>query len=175
MKNIKIFTILMVGVMSLTIVSCKKDLPYPIDEVKRGALIDIYPLEGSDANISLSAVNLGFKLQMVKEGAGEYSKIQWTCLYYNPSTEAEKYIICQDNITTLPQNVNVDLAALQTALGITLAADDELYFTTNVVLKDNSVVYGYNVHTGAFNNANFTGYAVDGRTYSRYCAYKVVP
>lgn len=182
MKNKNILKLLLSSLFLVAFLSsCDKNLPYPIDEVERGALIDISKLAGTDGNnttLDPATANIGVKLQMVEKGAGNYAKVQLAVLWYRASTNDEKYIMVQDNITSLPVDVNVNLTAVVAALGITPAVNDYYYFTTNVIMPNGMVIPGYNVYSGYFNNNNFTGYLVpkgDGttRAYSPYISYKV--
>lgn len=72
MKNI----ILAFSMLSLLFItqSCDEDLPYPIDEVKRGVVIDIVRVEGSDGVLSdgLTTGNYQVKLS-IPEQQGDYS------------------------------------------------------------------------------------------------------
>ncbi len=178
MKNMNKFKIIVAGLLMVVAFSaCKKDLPYPIDQVTRGAVIDITKVAGTDADMKLDGTgNTAVQLQTVKYAEGEYVSVRVSCLYVNDVTEEEKYVTVQDNITTLPANITINYNNLKSTLGLTPAVGDYFYFFVDVILPDGKIINGYNIYTGVINNNDFAAYSVDGtaagRKLSRYVYYR---
>ena len=174
MKNIFLaFTLL-----SLIFVtqSCDEDLPYPIDEVKRGVVIDMVRVAGTDGVLSdgLTSGNYQVKLS-IPEQQGDYSFMSHAqllgVLQGVDGTTTSAVVV--DNITAFPAEIQIDVADAYSKFGLTEPSLGEiLYFTANVVLKDGTVIPGWTKETG-FNNLALAGWRVDDRAYSYNVRYAV--
>lgn len=187
MKNIYLLLLLMP--LLLITLSCEKDLPYPIDEVKRGVVIDIVRTSGTDAVLYSDQTDGNFKVNLtIPSQQGDYSHMKHGQLLAvierivpdptNDDPDRTKTIIDSkvvvDNITQFPAEVDIDMAEVYGKFGLTAPAIGEtLYFTTNVVLIDDFVVPGWTELSG-FNNRAFTGWRINGRALSYNVRYSVV-
>lgn len=156
--------------------SCDKDLPYPIEDIKRGVVIDIVRIPGTDGLLSDGETSGNYKIKvLIPENQGDYSFMkhaQLLAVLQAPGMETKTAVVV-DNITEFPQELEIDIADVYSKLGLTAPALGEtLSLTTNVVLDDGSVIPGWTKYTG-FNNTNFSGWRVEGRAYSYNVRYAV--
>ncbi|SEA10960.1 hypothetical protein SAMN05216331_11933 [Porphyromonadaceae bacterium KH3R12] len=185
----KIYLILFILPLLFAAQSCDKELPYPIDDVKRGVVIDIVRSEGTDGVLYRGQTDGNFKVMLsIPEQQGDYSFLKHGQLFAvlervlpdptedNPDrtkTVRDAKVVV-DNITTFPTEITIDMADVYSKFGLTTPDIGEtLYFTTNAVLKDDYVVPGWTEHTG-FNNRILTGWRVNDRAYSYNVRYSVV-
>ena len=157
-------------------VSCDKDLPYPIDEVKRGVVIDVVRTTGTDGVLSDGLTTGNYKINLsIPEQQGDYSfmkEAQLVAVLQGVDGKMKSEVI-MDNITEFPKEITIDVADVYSKFGLTTPSLGEtLYFTTNTVLKDDVVIPGWNQIIG-FNNKAFAGWQVDGRAYSYNVRYSV--
>jgi hypothetical protein len=156
--------------------SCNEDLPYPIDEVKKGVLIDIVRAQGSDGVLSNGLTTGNYKVKLsVPENQGDYSQMKnaqlLAVIQKIDGTWASAVAV--DNITEFPKEIQINVADVYSKLGLsTPALGETFYLTTNVVLKDGTVIPGWSKLTG-FNNKAFSGWYVDNRPYSYNVRYPV--
>lgn len=163
--------------MALLTVSCDQDLPYPLEDVKDGVVIDIARVESTDGVLSAGTTEGNYKIKLtIPKQQGDYSILdhaQLLCVFTNAAGETTSKVVA-DNITEFPKEITVDFADVYSKFGLTAPALGEtVYFTTNSVLKDGYVVNGWTAETG-FNNKAFAGWEVDGRSYSYNVRYAVV-
>jgi hypothetical protein len=174
MKNMNKFKLLLAGLlMFAAFTTCKKDLPYPIDQVTRGALVDITKAPGTDANIAIAGTpNIAVYLQIVPYAEGDFASLRVSCRYGPNATVTNAYITVAENITSLPATVPISYTALSgaiTALGFTPAVGHVFRFYVDVIMPDGREIKGYNPLTGIVNNADFVSYIVDpSRTPATY-------
>ena len=174
MKNI----ILAFSMLSLLFItqSCDEDLPYPIDEVKRGVVIDIVRVEGSDGVLSdgLTTGNYQVKLS-IPEQQGDYSfmsHVQLLAVLQSSDGVLSSEVIA-DDINGFPQEIQIDIADTYSKFELTTPSLGEiLYFTANVVLKDGTVIPGWSKEIG-FNNKALAGWQTEDRAYSYNVRYAV--
>ena len=169
--------------------SCKKDLPFPLDDVKRGVVIDIVRTEGTDGVLYRGETDGNFKVKLtIPQQQGDYSFMKHAQILAvlerilpdptseNPTktkTVREAHVVV-DNITTFPSDITLNIADIYSKFGLTAPELGEtLYFTTNAVLNDGYVVTGWSEYQG-FNNRAFTGWRVGPRAYSYNVRYSVV-
>lgn len=177
-KNMKYIQLFMATVlMALLTVSCNQDLPYPLDDVKNGVVIDIVRVEGTDGVLSAGATDGDYKVKLtIPEQQGDYSILdhaQLLCVYTDASGKQTSKVVV-DDIKDFPKEIAIDLAGVYAKFGLDKPALGEvMYFTTNAILKDGYVVSGWNEYSG-FNNKAFTGWEIDGRAYSYNVRYAVV-
>ena len=155
---------------------CEKELPYPIDEVKRGVLVDIVRVADTDGVLSdgLTTGNYIVKLS-IPENQGDYSfvkNVQLLAVLQNTNGIYTSQVAV-DNITEFPKEIRIDIADVYGKFGLTAPALGQiLYFTANVVLDDNTTIPGWTEAAG-FNNKAFSGWQVEGRAYSYSVRYSV--
>lgn len=150
------------------------ELPYDLDSIRRGALIDVSKVTGSQQYVDFydPSGTLNIRLQTVPHAEGEFDYIQLMLVFNRGQANASTHII-EDNIKTLPVDFSIDFSEILSLLGKTDVQPGETYdFTVNVVLKDGFVIYGWTKYTG-FNNTQFAGYRVNGRPYSSAARYAV--
>lgn len=173
----KIYLAFMTLSLLFVAISCDKDLPYPIDDVKRGVVIDIVRATGSDGALNRNETDGNYKVKLtIPNQQGDYSFMKNAQLLAVIQGVDKKYksVVIEDNITEFPKEITVDIASVYTKLGKTVPLIGEtLYITTNVVLQDGYVIPGWNEIIG-FNNKAFAGWQVDGRAYSYNVRYPVV-
>ena len=162
--------------MALLTVSCDQDLPYPLDDVKDGVVIDIARAAGTDGVLAVGITEGNYKVKLsIPKQQGDYAQLDYAqllCVFTDVSGKTTAKVVV-DNIKDFPKEIDLDIANVYQQFGLTTPALGEtLYFTTNVVLKDGYVVAGWNEISG-FNNKAFTGWEVDGRAYSYNVRYSV--
>lgn len=163
--------------MALLVISCDQDFPYPLDDVKNGVVVDIARMEGTDGVLSAGITDGNYKIKLtIPKQQGDYSMldyVQLVCVFTDTSGKTLSKVVV-DNIKEFPKEIAIDFADVYSQLGLsTPSLGETVYFTTNAVLKDGYVVYGWNEYSG-FNNKAFTGWEIDGRAYSYNVRYAVV-
>lgn len=173
MKRLCILFSLVVALSFLN--SCgDPELPYDLDSIKHGALIDVSKVAGSQQYIDYynPAGNLNIRIQTVSHAEGDFDYLQLMLVYNRGQANAITHII-EDNIKTIPADFTIDFTEILDLLGKTDVQPGETFdFTINVVLKSGFVIYGWSTATG-FNNTQFAGFRVDGRSYSSAARYSV--
>ncbi len=185
----KIYLLLFILPLLFVAHSCDKELPYPIDEVKRGVVIDIVRSEGTDGVLYKDQTDGNFKVVLtIPEQQGDYSFMKYGQLFAvlektvpdptedNPdktkTIKDAKVVV--DNIVSFPSEITINMAEVYSKFGLSSPDIGEtLYFTTNAVLKDDYIVPGWTQEAG-FNNKAFSGWRVNGRAYSYNVRYSVV-
>lgn len=150
------------------------ELPYDIDSIRHGALIDVSKIAGSQQYVDYynPSGNLNVRLQTVPHAEGDFDYLQLILVYNRGQANAETHII-EDNIKTIPVDFTIDFTEILSILGKTDVQPGETFdFTANVILKDGFIIYGWSSATG-FNNTQFAGFRVDGRPYSSAARYSV--
>lgn len=156
--------------------SCDKDLPYPIDEVTRGVVIDLVRVTGTDGVLSDGLTTGNYKVKLaIPEQQGDYSFMshaQLLAVLQAPNgTYTSKVVV--DNITEFPKEIQIDVADVYSKLGLSAPSLGEiLYITANVVLNNGTVIPGWTKEIG-FNNKALAGWMIDGRAYSYNVRYAV--
>lgn len=157
--------------------SCSKDLPYPIDDVRRGVVIDIVRAEGSDGVLYRDETDGNYKVKLtIPEQQGDYSFMKHAQLLavFQGTDGTITTKVVEDNITEFPKEITINIGQVYSLFGLTAPSLGEvLYFTTNVVLKDGYVIPGWTKEMG-YNNRAFSGWRLDGRAYSYNVRYAVV-
>lgn len=157
--------------------SCSKELPYPIDEVKRGVLIDIVRAEGSDGVLYRDETDGNYKVKLtIPEQQGDYSFMKHAQLLavFQGTDGTITTKVVEDNITEFPKEITINIGQVYSLFGLTAPSLGEvLYFTTNVVLEDGYVIPGWTKEMG-YNNRAFSGWRLEGRAYSYNVRYAVV-
>lgn len=174
MRYIQLF--IATALWALLTVSCDRDLPYPIDQVKKGVVIDIVRSTGSDGVLSAGTTDGNYKISLsIPKQQGDYSMLdhaQLLCVFTDVDGKTSSKVV-EDNIKEFPKDISINMADVYQLFGKESPTLGEVvYFTTNAVLKDGYVVYGWNEYSD-FNNKLFTGWEVDGRPYSYNVRYPV--
>lgn len=172
----KIYLILLTLPLLFVVQSCDKDLPYPIDEVKRGVVVDITRIPGTDGLLSDGETTGDYKIKvLIPENQGDYSFMKEVQLLavLQVSGQPTKTAVVIENITEFPKEIQLNIADVYSKLGLaTPALGETLYFTANVVLNNGDVIPGWTQYSG-FNNRAFAGWRVEGRAYSYNVRYPV--
>lgn len=157
--------------------SCSEDLPFPIDDVRRGVVIDIVRAEGSDGVLYRDETDGNYKVKLtIPEQQGDYSFMKHAQLLavFQGTDGTITTKVVEDNITEFPKEITINIGQLYSLFGLTAPSLGEvLYFTTNVVLEDGYVIPGWTKEMG-YNNRAFSGWRLDGRAYSYNVRYAVV-
>lgn len=162
--------------LTLLTVSCDQDLPYPLDDVKKGVVIDIVRSEGTDGVLSAGATTGNYKVKMsIPKQQGDYSTLDYAqllCVFTDVAGKTTSKVVV-DNIKDFPAEIAINIAEVYGKFGKTEPALGEvLYFTSNCILKDGYVIAGWNEYAG-FNNKTFTGWQIGDRAYSYNVRYPV--
>ncbi len=174
MRYIQLF--IATALWTLLTVSCDRDLPYPIDQVKKGVVIDIVRTPNSNGVLSAGVTDGDYKVSVsIPKQQGDYSMLDYAqllCVFTDVDGKTTSKVIV-DNIKEFPKDISIDMTNVYQQFGKEAPTLGEIvYFTTNAVLKDGYVVYGWNEYSD-FNNKLFTGWEVDGRSYSYNVRYPV--
>lgn len=156
--------------------SCDEELPYPIDEVKRGVVVDLVRVAGTDGILADGLTTGNYKVKIsIPEQQGDYSFMSHVqllgVLQAADGTFSSEVVV--DNITEFPKEIQIDIADAYSKLDKTAPSLGEILFiTANIVLKDGSVIPGWTKEIG-FNNKELAGWLIDGRNYSYNVRYAV--
>ncbi|MDV6168306.1 hypothetical protein R1T16_07700 [Flavobacterium sp. DG1-102-2] len=177
MKNIKIiFASLFAAAMLL---SCNDDGGDSVRTLQEGAVPNIKKVEGSDLIINLVNVQEGNEFALsftVDKGFGDPASMDVVGFYIKTDGTVEKAILA-DNVTTFPTTINLTKASListfeSLATDADFALGDQLKISTDLTLKDGTVIKLLNEETGAQNYgqdiANSTVFSVT-QTYTVSC------
>ncbi len=191
MKYIKSFLASVMLIISIS--SCDRDLPYP--DRTESVAIDITRLSGTKGVIEDGKLDGDYKVQLLLNDmlgdAALVDHVQLVCVFTPSTNPSASYgenapktttaVVAVDGITDYNQAVAFDLNAIYKSLNLnTPQLGEVLNFTTNVVLKDGTVILGWTPYGGAsdgsglYNNQSFIGWVIDGRAYSYKVRYAVV-
>ncbi|MDR3188256.1 MAG: hypothetical protein LBT94_03610 [Prevotellaceae bacterium] len=171
----KMYLMALVAVTLSIFASCRKELPYPIDEVKRGVLIDVSRVAGTPDSIAVGQTTGSCHVKLtIPELQGDHSSLSHAqLLAVLTGAPVDAACVVVDNIVNFPADVPVSVADLYGKLGLSVPAQGEVvHFTANVVLKSGEIIPGWSQLTG-FNSWAFVGWQVDGREYSYRATYPV--
>ena len=173
----KIFITIFTFSLLFVTYSCDRDLPYPIDQVKRGVLIDVSRVAGTEGVLydGITTGNYKIKLTIPRE-QGDYSfmkNAQLLAVLQDVDGKMTSKVV-MDNITQFPQEINLNIADVYNQFGQSMpSVGQTLFFTANVILNDGLVIPGWTEVTG-FNNVMFAGWIIEGRAFSNNVRYSVV-
>lgn len=176
MKKIYLY-ILTTITLSIAFASCDKDLPFPIDEVKRSVVIDVKRVPGTDGVLSEGVTTGDYQIKLtIPTQQGDYSMMdhaQLLAVLNNGTTTTAQVVV--DNITSFPSTQTINISDVYSKFGKTAPALGEtLNFTVNVVLKSGEVIPGWDPYTKIFNNQAFLGWQIEGRSLSNRVQYSVM-
>ena len=178
----KIAKILITLCIAFALIGCKQELPYPLDDVQKGVLIDIAKTPKTDMTLSAGVLEGDISVTLnIPWQQGDYSnlkEVELMCIYI-PANGAVQSVIYKRGISLFPTTINIDMEEICMLLGIQYPEiGDKMDFVPNVILKSGLIIPGWNPITGTYNNTAFTGWQVDfgngPRAYSyraRYTAY----
>jgi len=174
----KLIKAVMIGLLAGFIAtSCSQDsdLPYPIEEVKEGVLVDISQKPNTDGFIDAIAPdaqpNLGVSLNLVPKGDGQWEKIDLVIIYQNSVDNSYRKFVYQENITSLPQTIDLDYNKILEGFGLEKEnPGDNFHVVIDIHLPNGLVVFGWTPYTG-FTNTDFASWQYEGRGYSRKVVY----
>lgn len=173
----KIYLALITSLVLFFAVSCDSSLPFPDgDEIKRGVIIDLIRIPGSDGLLSDGSTDGDYRIKLaIPEQQGDYSFMSHAQVLavLQQANGSYKTAVVVDNVTQFPLEITLNMGDVYSKLGLTAPSLGEtLYLTTNAVLKDGYVVNGW-TEESSFNNKAFTGWRLDGRAYSYNARYAV--
>ncbi|MDR2814784.1 MAG: hypothetical protein LBB79_09075 [Prevotellaceae bacterium] len=174
MKRIYLLTLIAAALCAFA--GCRRELPYPIDEVQRGVLIDVVRVPGTGGVIVQGQTAGDYKVKLsIPAYQGDYSSLdraQLLAVLADTQGDASSRVV-EDGITAFPVEKSISIADIYAKFGLSAPARGEaLYITANVILKNGKTIPGWSEHTG-FNNQAFDGWKVDGRAYSGSVKYPV--
>ncbi|GAB6123414.1 hypothetical protein [Dysgonomonas termitidis] len=175
MKKIYLYIIAAIS-FCLVAAGCDKDLPFPIDEVTRGVVIDIVKTNGSDNTLINGKTTGNYQVDVaIPTQQGDYSMMDRAQLLavLNDGTKTTSQVAV-DIITSFPSTITINIADVYSKFGKTAPAlGQTLTFTLNVVLKSGEVIPGWNQYTGVYNNQAFAGWQMGSRKLSYRVQYSV--
>jgi len=173
----KIAKILITLCIAFALIGCEQKLPYPLDEVQQGVLIDISKTPNTDMTLSAGVLednNISVTLNIPWQ-QGDYShlkEVELMCVYL-PAQGAKRSVIYKQGISLFPTTINIDMEELCMLLGIQYPEiGDRMDFVPNVILKSGLLIPGWNSITDTYNNTAFTGWQVNFGTGSRAYSYR---
>ncbi len=173
MKYISIITTVIL--LSVLTISCDRDLPYPLDKVKKSVVVDVYRVSGTDGVLYAGITDGDYQVRLsIPPQQGDYSMLDYVQLMAVYSFGGQtKTVVVEDNIKELPVTINLNIKDIYQSLGLnTPQIGETLNFVANVFLKDGTAVYGWSTY-GGYNNTAFTGWQIDDRTFSYTVRYAV--
>ncbi|MFN3554967.1 MAG: hypothetical protein ACK4VN_03280 [Bacteroidales bacterium] len=174
----KIFSkILILTFAGIFLASCDNDpdLPYPIDQVKHGVLMDVSRLEGTDTFIDAIDPNaepdLGVEVNVVPKGDGDWSSFDLIIIYYNVVEKSFSRYVYEYDIASMPYRVNLDYTRILNAFGLEREnPGDNFFVVVDIHLPLGKTLYGWTSWSG-FTNTDFASWQYNGRPYSQRVTY----
>lgn len=173
MKYNKIFAI--VGSI-LALAACNdQKLPYDLDGVERGVIINIAKVAGTSTTLStdMNAGNYQVELSVPEYYQGDMSMFKEAQLMavYTDGAKQTKAAHVVEGITSFPATINIDIKDVCSKLGVSeIAVGDRVEFTPCYTLQSGTQVEGWTPLT-RFNNTRFTWMLEDGSNYTYRVAY----
>lgn len=173
MKYNKIFTIL--GSL-LALVGCsKQSLPYDLEGVERGVVINISKVEGSSTTLSTDMNEGDYRIELsvpeyYQGDMSMFKEAQLMAVYTDgaKNTTAARVV---EGITSFPAVININIKDVCSKLGVAeISIGDRIEFTPCYTLKSGTQVDGWNKWS-RFNNTRFTWQLEDGSNYTYRVSY----
>lgn len=171
MKNYRILATFLV-LAALT--GCdKQKLPYDLDGVEKGVVINIHKPEGVGAAMSTDKSDVFSIILDIPEQQGDWSMLKeayLTAVYTHEGKKTSAAVT--EGVKEFPCTLQVKISDVCTKLGVsTLSVGDRIEFTPSYVLNSGTEVKGW-TSLGGFNNTTFTGWKMaDGSTFSYRVSY----
>ena len=192
----KIYLYAFAAIMFLGVAGCNIELPYPIDEVRRGVVIDVSRVPGSDGLLGEDGVG-DYRLRLtIPFQQGDFSMMSHAQLLavLRDVTGATTSRVVVDNITDFrPVTVRVngrDSLTREHSIDLTLdmldvysrfgktnpTAGEVLNFTVNAVLHNGDVIPGWTQHSGINNRGRMLSwrFGVPERSFSPSVEFAVL-
>lgn len=171
MKFNKIFALLC---LSAAFVGCENKLPYDLKGVEHGVTIHIEKKAGTDTKLSTDITSGNYAVIMsIPKQQGDYSMLKEAQLtaVYTDGTGKKKSATVKNGITSFPADINFTMAEVCSALGISsIEVGDRIELTPSYTLKSGTQVNGWS-ELGGWNNTAFTGWTVDGGSFTYKVSY----
>lgn len=173
MKYNKLFAI--VGSI-LALAACNdQKLPYDLDGVERGVIINIAKVAGTSTTLStdMNDGNYQVELSVPDYYQGDMSMFKEAQLMavYTDGAKQTKAAHVVEGITSFPATINIDIKDVCSKLGVSeIAVGDRVEFTPCYTLQSGTQVEGWTPLT-RFNNTRFTWMLEDGSNYTYRVAY----
>lgn len=171
MKNYKIVSALFF-VAALT--GCSQKLPYDLDGVEKGVVINIHKPLGAAAAMQQDKSDVFDVILDIPSQQGDWSMLDKAFLTAVYTHNGEKTAADLDEaVTEFPCTLKVKISDVCAKLGLSgdLSVGDRIEFTPSYTLKSGTTVRGWTSLIG-FNNTTFSGWKMeDGASYSYRIAY----
>ena len=160
--------------ISAAIVGCENKLPYDLKGVEHGVTIHIEKKAGTDTKLSTDITSGNYAVIMsIPKQQGDYSMLKEAQLtaVYTDGTGKKKSATVKNGITSFPADINFTMAEVCSALGISsIEVGDRIELTPSYTLKSGTQVNGWS-ELGGWNNTAFTGWTVDGGSFTYKVSY----
>ena len=171
MKNYKIVSALFF-VAALT--GCSQKLPYDLDGVEKGVVINIHKPLGAAAAMQQDKSDVFDVILDIPSQQGDWSMLDKAFLTAVYTHNGEKTAADLDEVVTeFPCTLKVKISDVCAKLGLSgdLSVGDRIEFTPSYTLKSGTTVRGWTSLIG-FNNKTFSAWKMeDGSSYSYRIAY----
>lgn len=171
MKNYKIVSALFF-VAALT--GCSQKLPYDLDGVEKGVVINIHKPLGAAAAMQQDKSDVFDVILDIPSQQGDWSMLDKAFLTAVYTHNGEKTAADLDEVVTeFPCTLKVKISDVCAKLGLSgdLSVGDRIEFTPSYTLKSGTTVRGWTSLIG-FNNKTFSGWKMeDDSSYSYRIAY----
>lgn len=171
MKNYKTVSALFF-VAALT--GCSQKLPYDLDGVEKGVVINIQKPLGAAAAMQQGKSDVFDVILDIPSQQGDWSMLDKAFLTAVYTHNGEKTAADLDEVVTeFPCTLKVKISDVCAKLGLSgdLSVGDRIEFTPSYTLKSGTTVRGWTSLIG-FNNKTFSGWKMeDGSSYSYRIAY----
>ena len=173
MKINKLFAIV-VGVLALAACS-KQQLPYDLDGVERGVIINITKVEGSSMTLSTDMNEGSYQIELsvpdYYQGDMSMFKEAQLMAVYTDASRKPKAAHVVEGIKSFPATITLDIKDVCSKLGVSeIAVGDRIEFAPCYTLQSGTQVDGWS-ELGRFNNTRFTWTLEDGSAYSNRVSY----
>ncbi len=173
MKQYRIITILLL--LSTFFVACdKQNLPYDLDGIEHGVVINIHKPSGTGAAMSTDMSDEFEILLDIPKQQGDWSMLKeaYLTVVYTHGDTKKSARVSGDPIKNFPCTLKIKSSDVCRDLGVTeLSVGDRLEFTPSYILKSGTEVKGWTELMG-FNNKLFTGWIMeDGTPFSYRISY----
>lgn len=171
MKSYKIVSALFVAA---ALTGCSQKLPYDLDGVEKGVVINIHKPLGAAAAMQQDKSDVFDVILDIPWQQGDWSMLDKAFLTAVYTHNGEKTSADLDEtVTEFPCTLKVKISDVCAKLGVSgdLSVGDRIEFTPSYTLKSGTTVKGWTSLIG-FNNTPFSGWEMeDGSSYSYRIAY----
>lgn len=170
----KIYKIVSVLLISAVLTGCSQKLPYDLDGVEKGVVINISKPLGAAAAMQTDRSDVFDVILNIPSQQGDWSMLDKAFLTAVYTHNGEKISADLDEtVKEFPCTLKVKLSDVCAKLGLSgdLSVGDRIEFTPSYTLKSGTTVRGWSTLVG-FNNTAFSGWKMeDGSSYSYRIAY----